>query len=1370
MANNSVLLKMKQKSIKQYKLNEKYNKKINIELNNKIKISRLKSAKSSITNLNLVNKPSTEVSDNYNNNQNNIKNLSLKAKLSKLLLEREKNTKNGQDKYYKKIPYNKTNNDLFFGSKDILNDMIPYNENNHSEYRNEIYNGKYKNPNIYFKKDNINIKQNNTPSKCEKKDSQIKYIKKISNSKKKSRMLESGKGKNKINSYANKTANELEYKKENNENCNKNKRGTFSFATFIKKHNENVSDEEKTMYNDDNENKIDKEQNYFDLKLKEKIKNKSIKKSQEVNSENNTANNTVKDIKKKNNIILLNFRSDKRRFVRENRISTSSEKEASVKTGALKILELLKNKKNEKIILKQKEKKEKEKDKILFNIKSNEENKENENDNIQKEIKDVNNKIYPNSEIIENNEFKENNTNNINNIKNRLGNDGKKNCDIKNIFNDIIEEVKQEKNYIQKIVHRKLIEGVKELKQNNSCNKNNVRYNTRTYKDINTRNTFGYSNLNSNFNSNEDKNLDNNNNNYINHNNIISSSLLSSNREKNNKRYLNINIDEFQNRKKYYEKNRTYNNTNINRNSYENFNIDNNNNDKKKNENSRVKVKKIKLDKLRNKIQKNKLNYNGDNNININLNLNNKIINIHNSQKIYMPKKASITKRPSLEVMSIPLYYSHSPDNKNNSLPPSIYTKNEVINSTFINNIKPFNELAIFDLENNIDNNANNNKCNNSLNNINNINRNTIINIKNSNNRNNLNIKNINISTSHINNINNNNEKIKHILYSKAKIKKLSESTYNKNLSSSRCKTIRYIKKSKNKIERVDSKKRDNSNKIIKIQEMQFGGISKKTSEKTINNLDKTEPTNFNVNSPFNKQNSFIKYRTFLSSDINETPNINLNENKKENIINLSQLYSTNNGEDPEDNFTTKKYNTSTSKLGYNFSYDKIVNNITGTDDIYSESNEIKLKQILNLLSFEDLLIIEDKFNLILIVLEKGNKTFEEYFDLWNYFFSSGLRSKFEQVFKYFPKETETMKYFVNHTLIFIMICYDFAANSISIDIDNNFSLIEIAQIIYTNLLIVINLIKTKISSDNKDNYNIRLIELSKIELTIKNKLSNIDNDFLFIKEILNNNSNLIIKKVTSIIESNILNNILNKKYNSELFRKINNINFEEINKFFLENILKEDFLGCSVLASTYIKEKQNFTPALVPYLRVENKKNYSLVIDLDETLIHFTVNNNANEEGVLKLRPGVFSFLEKVGEFYEIILFTEASEAYTKLMMEAFNNNKNKKYFDYKFYRQHCIIVDQDFIKDLSRIGRPLDKTIIIDNIAQNFKMQKKNGILIKPFLGEDQNDQALIDLIPILVNIARDEIDVKNGLMKYRDEILTKISSNLFRRNKHK
>ena len=223
-------------------------------------------------------------------------------------------------------------------------------------------------------------------------------------------------------------------------------------------------------------------------------------------------------------------------------------------------------------------------------------------------------------------------------------------------------------------------------------------------------------------------------------------------------------------------------------------------------------------------------------------------------------------------------------------------------------------------------------------------------------------------------------------------------------------------------------------------------------------------------------------------------------------------------------------------------------------------------------------------------------------------------------------------------------------------------------------------------------------------------------------------------------------------------------ISFDEINNFFRQNILREDFIGCSVLASTFLKEKENFALSPIPYITTPSSKKYCLVLDLDETLIHFKVNHSHNDEGVLKLRPGISTFLEVIKDYYEIILFTEASEAYTELIMETFNKNN---FFDFKFFRQHTIIIGQDFVKDLQRIGRPLDKIIIIDNIAQNFRMQKNNGILIKPFYGEDQNDQALIDLIPILINIAKDNIDTRNGLVKYRDEIMTKITSNLFRRN---
>ena len=1310
---------MKQKSYKQLKINEIfYNKKHNIELNNKLKRPRLKNAKSAINYENIICKSTNEMPG-----KNNIKNIPFKTKLIKIISSNERNKryelnkiKSYKDKIYDKTEIsqeikNKQNNIL---KGEAYTNIVDNQNKDCIEDYNEI-----NDENL----DNNRINQSMTPIKNFKNEGKIKNIKQENILKQNSRMKLSNKNENKIYNFGNKTVNEFDYKKMENNIFNlKNKKGTFSLNNFFRKKNNN----DKEINEKDNQ--FESERNYFNNRFKDKIRNNSIKKKEELTTENNDnlVNNTVKDFKNKN-IILLNFRSDKRkRFYRENRISTSSEKENSKKNGALKILEFLKNKTSEKIIIKQNEKKE-ERENIGKNV---EENKKEEEKNIN--IKN-NNKCTVNNDI------------EINNNKEKILNmkkEDKDNPNNKSIFNEIIEEVKQEKNYIQKIVYRKIIQGIKELKQDNSFH--HRKYNSNSFQDISLK-THGnqYSDVNNILDENN-KNKDN----LININ--IDSNLLSDKKEKN--RYLKINLDSFKYHKNY-EKYKTYDNRNNNNKSNDNIIIDFNN-ENIKNENNKMKIKKIKLDKLKNKLKKNTLNYYKGDKININLNLNNKIINIHNNQKIYMPKKVSITKRSSVEMMSIPLFYSHSPDYKNNSLTPSIYSKSEEINNLpYITNIKPFKEITIFNLGNE------KNRNNNIIDKNNNNNINTIINF-------NKNIKNININTNNVNN----KEKVKHILYSKAKIKRINENE-NENLTENRCKTIRYIKKSKNKIERIENKKRQDTNKIIRIQEMQFDGIPKKYSEKTINNLDQTEPINFNLNSPFMKQNSFIKYRTYLSSEINDMPNFNFKENKKSNETNLSYFYS-NNGDDHDETFSTQKFNTgTTTKLGYNCSYDRIINNITGTDDIFNENNAIKLEQIFNLLSFEDLLIIEDKFNLILIVLEKGNKTYEEYFDLWNFFFFSSLKSKLEQVFKYFLKETENMKSFINYSLVFFMICYDFAANSISVDIDNNFSLIEIAQVIYTNLLIVINLIKSKITFDNKDNYNIRLIELSKIEFTIKNKLSNIDNDYLFIKEILHNNANLIIKKISSIIESNIINNISNKKYNSEIFSKIKNISFEEINKFFLENILKENFIGCSVLASTYLKEKHNLVPGLAPYISFKNKKKYSLILDLDETLIHFKVNHDESEEGVLKLRPGVFTFLEKVKEYYEIILFTEASEAYAKLIMEAFNNNQNKKqYFEYKLYRQHAIIIEQDFVKDLSRVGRPLDKTIIIDNIGQNFKMQKSNGILIKPFLGEDQNDQALIDLIPILINIARDEIDVRNGLMKYRDEILTKISSNLFRRNKKK
>ena len=46
-----------------------------------------------------------------------------------------------------------------------------------------------------------------------------------------------------------------------------------------------------------------------------------------------------------------------------------------------------------------------------------------------------------------------------------------------------------------------------------------------------------------------------------------------------------------------------------------------------------------------------------------------------------------------------------------------------------------------------------------------------------------------------------------------------------------------------------------------------------------------------------------------------------------------------------------------------------------------------------------------------------------------------------------------------------------------------------------------------------------------------------------------------------------------------------------------------------------------------------------------------------------------------------------------------------------------HTTIIDNDFVKDLSKLGRDLNRTIIVDNMKQNYKNHPNNGIKIGPF-----------------------------------------------------
>ena len=194
------------------------------------------------------------------------------------------------------------------------------------------------------------------------------------------------------------------------------------------------------------------------------------------------------------------------------------------------------------------------------------------------------------------------------------------------------------------------------------------------------------------------------------------------------------------------------------------------------------------------------------------------------------------------------------------------------------------------------------------------------------------------------------------------------------------------------------------------------------------------------------------------------------------------------------------------------------------------------------------------------------------------------------------------------------------------------------------------------------------------------------------------------------------------------------------------------------------ILKNQSLTPVKLNFLNNDTlipfppSKPYTLVLDLDETLVHVPKGSN-----FIILRPGLRDFLHSLLPYYELIIFTTGLKEYADQIIKFIE--KDEKYFSYRLYRQNATFINENYYKDLNNLGRDLKKTIIVDDKPINIKLQKENGIIIKPFIIGDENngdDFILFDLIRVLVRIAKERPDdVRKSLKMYREEIYNKISN---------
>lgn len=180
---------------------------------------------------------------------------------------------------------------------------------------------------------------------------------------------------------------------------------------------------------------------------------------------------------------------------------------------------------------------------------------------------------------------------------------------------------------------------------------------------------------------------------------------------------------------------------------------------------------------------------------------------------------------------------------------------------------------------------------------------------------------------------------------------------------------------------------------------------------------------------------------------------------------------------------------------------------------------------------------------------------------------------------------------------------------------------------------------------------------------------------------------------------------------------------------------------------------------ALLPPQKAELKGRKCLILDLDETLVHSSFKPITSADFIIPVeiedqvhqvyvskRPGVDDFMKAMGEYFEIVVFTASLAKYADPVLDLLDIHK---VVHHRLFREHCTFSRGNYVKDLSRIGRKLKHTLIIDNSAASYMFHPEYAIGIGSWF-DDTTDEELTELTPFLIELSKVD-DVRVPLAKW-------------------
>uniref|UniRef100_A0A8K9WTK5 protein-serine/threonine phosphatase n=1 Tax=Oncorhynchus mykiss TaxID=8022 RepID=A0A8K9WTK5_ONCMY len=181
---------------------------------------------------------------------------------------------------------------------------------------------------------------------------------------------------------------------------------------------------------------------------------------------------------------------------------------------------------------------------------------------------------------------------------------------------------------------------------------------------------------------------------------------------------------------------------------------------------------------------------------------------------------------------------------------------------------------------------------------------------------------------------------------------------------------------------------------------------------------------------------------------------------------------------------------------------------------------------------------------------------------------------------------------------------------------------------------------------------------------------------------------------------------------------------------------------------------------SLLPEVTPQDEGKICVVIDLDETLVHSSFKPISNADFIVPVeiegtthqvyvlkRPHVDQFLQRMGELFECVLFTASLAKYADPVTDLLDQCG---VFGTRLFRESCVFHQGCYVKDLSRLGRQLNKTLILDNSPASYIFHPENAVPVVSWF-DDLEDTELLSLLPVFEELSEAD-DVYAKLQQLR------------------